>query len=98
MLALDFIDKKTSWGKKRSVNTQMRRRAGFYTKDDYGNVIEMGYKSEIIGVTPVSYTHLDVYKRQLQQRIIDQMIYSTKQSLQNIMRNVLQLNLYVIEE
>ena len=29
----------------------MRRRAGFYTKDDYGNVIEMGYKSEIIGVT-----------------------------------------------
>lgn len=34
----------------------------------------------------------------LQQRIIDQMIYSTKQSLQNIMRNVLQLNLYVIEE
>lgn len=48
---MDFIDKNTAWGKKRSVNTQMRRRAGFYTKDDYGNVIEMGYKSEIIGVT-----------------------------------------------
>ena len=27
------------------------KRQGFYTKDDYGNVIEMGYKSEIIGVT-----------------------------------------------
>lgn len=48
---MDFIDKNTAWGKKRSVNTQMRRRAGFYTKDDYGNVIELGYKSEIIGVT-----------------------------------------------
>lgn len=48
---MDFIDKNTAWGKKRSVNTQMRRRAGFYTKDDYGNIIEMGYKSEIIGVT-----------------------------------------------
>lgn len=48
---MDFIDENTAWGKKRSVNTQMRRRAGFYTKDDYGNVIEMGYKSEIIGVT-----------------------------------------------
>lgn len=48
---MDFIDKNTAWGKKRSVNTQMRRRAGFYTKDDYSNVIEMGYKSEIIGVT-----------------------------------------------
>lgn len=48
---MDFIDKNTAWGKKRSVNTQMRRRAGFYTKDDHGNVIEMGYKSEIIGVT-----------------------------------------------
>lgn len=48
---MDFIDKNTAWGKKRSVNTQMRRRAGFYTKDDYGNIIELGYKSEIIGVT-----------------------------------------------
>lgn len=48
---MDFIDKNTAWGKKRSVNTQMRKRAGFYTKDEYGNQIEMGYKSEIIGVT-----------------------------------------------
>lgn len=48
---MDFIDKHTAWGKKRSVNTQMRKRAGFITRDDYGNQIELGYKSEIIGVT-----------------------------------------------
>lgn len=48
---MDFIDKNTAWGKKRSVNTQMRKRAGFFTKDDYGNEVELGYKSEIIGVT-----------------------------------------------
>lgn len=48
---MDVIDKNTAWGKKRSVNTQMRKRAGFFTKDEYGNQIELGYKSEIIGVT-----------------------------------------------
>ena len=48
---MDFIDKHTAWGKKRSVNTQMRKRAGFFTKDEYGNEIEIGFKSEIIGVT-----------------------------------------------
>lgn len=48
---MDFIDKNTAWGKKRSVNTQMRKRAGFLTKDEYGNEIELGFKSEIIGVT-----------------------------------------------
>lgn len=48
---MDFIDKNTAWGKKRSVNTQMRKRAGFFSKDEYGNEIELGYKSEIIGVT-----------------------------------------------
>ena len=48
---MDFIDKNTAWGKKRSVNTQMRKRAGFFTRDEYGNEIELGYKSEIIGVT-----------------------------------------------
>ena len=48
---MDFIDKNTAWGKKRSVNTAMRKRAGFFTKDEYGNEIELGYKSEIIGVT-----------------------------------------------
>jgi hypothetical protein len=29
----------------------MRKRAGFFTKDEYGNEIELGFKSEIIGVT-----------------------------------------------
>jgi hypothetical protein len=29
----------------------MRKRAGFFTKDEYGNEVESGYKSEIIGVT-----------------------------------------------
>ena len=48
---MDFIDKNTAWGKKRSVNTTMRKRAGFYTKDEFGNQIELGYKSEIIGVS-----------------------------------------------
>ena len=48
---MDFIDKNTAWGKKRSVNTTMRKRAGFYTKDEFGNEVELGYKSEIIGVT-----------------------------------------------
>ena len=48
---MNFIDKNTAWGKKRSINTQMRKRAGFFTKDDYGNEVELGYKSEIIGVT-----------------------------------------------
>lgn len=48
---MDFIDKNTAWGKKRSVNTAMRKRAGFFTKDEFGNEIEMGYKSEIIGVS-----------------------------------------------
>lgn len=48
---MDFIDEYTAWGKKRSVNTAMRKRAGMYVKDEYGNEIEVGYKSEIIGVT-----------------------------------------------
>ena len=48
---MDFIDKNTAWGKKRSINTQMHRRAGFFSKDEYGNVVELGYKSEVIGVT-----------------------------------------------
>ena len=48
---MDFIDKNTAWGKKRSVNTSMRKRAGFFTKDEYGNEVELGFKSEIIGVT-----------------------------------------------
>jgi len=48
---MDFIDEHTAWGKKRSVNTSMKKRAGMFVKDEYGNEIEVGYKSEIIGVT-----------------------------------------------
>ena len=48
---MDFIDEHTAWGKKRTVNTQLRRRAGMWVKDEYGNQMEVGYKSEIIGVT-----------------------------------------------
>lgn len=48
---MDFIDEHTAWGKKRTVSTQLRRRAGMWVKDEYGNQIEVGYKSEIIGVT-----------------------------------------------
>lgn len=48
---MDFIDKNTAWGKKRSVDTALRKRAGFTVKDEYGKEVEMGYKSEIIGVT-----------------------------------------------
>ena len=48
---MDFIDEHTAWGKKRSVNTMMRKRAGMKVKDEYDNEMEVGYKSEIIGVT-----------------------------------------------
>ena len=48
---MNFIDKHTAWGKKRSVNTTMRKRSGFFTTDEYGNQVEIGYQSEIIGVT-----------------------------------------------
>ena len=48
---MDFIDKNTAWGKKRSVDTSMRKRAGFYAKDEFGRQTELGYKSEIIGLT-----------------------------------------------
>lgn len=49
---MDFIDENTAWGKKRqAANTAMRRRASFFTLDEFGNRIEAGYKSEIIGVS-----------------------------------------------
>lgn len=49
---MDFIDSNTAWGKKRQVaNTQMRRRASMIVTDNFGNKIEVGYKSEIIGVS-----------------------------------------------
>lgn len=48
---MSFIDDNTAWAKKRTKSTDMHRRAGVMTKDELGNEIEVGYKSEIIGVT-----------------------------------------------
>lgn len=49
---MDFIDEHTAWAKKRqAINTKMHRRASIITTDGMGNKIEVGYKSEIIGVT-----------------------------------------------
>lgn len=49
---MDFVDEHTAWGKKRQVaNTSMRRRASMLVTDEFGNKIEVGYKSEIIGVS-----------------------------------------------
>lgn len=49
---MDFIDANTAWGKKRqAVNTTMHKRASLLVTDDFGNKIETGYKSEIMGVS-----------------------------------------------
>jgi len=49
---MDFLDQHTAWYKKRQVkNTMMWRRASFLQKDDTGVDVELGYKSEIMGVT-----------------------------------------------
>ena len=37
--------------KRQAVNTSMRRRASMIVTDNFGNKIEVGYKSEIIGVS-----------------------------------------------
>src|SRR5699024_12060900 len=51
-LYMDFIDANTAWGKKRQVaNTAMRKRASMLVTDEFGNKVEMGYKSEIMGVS-----------------------------------------------
>lgn len=48
---IDFINENTAWTKKMDVkNTEMHRRASFQVTDEAGNKIEVGYKSEIIGV------------------------------------------------
>ena len=31
---------------------------------EYSKEIQLGFEKEVIGIYPVSYTHLDVYKRQ----------------------------------
>ena len=49
---LDFIDSNTAWYKKRQTkNTPMHKKATFIQKDSSGVQVEMGYKSEIIGIT-----------------------------------------------
>lgn len=48
---MSFIDKNTAFAKKKSINKSLHKRAGFITKDEFGNEVEMGYKSEIIGVS-----------------------------------------------
>lgn len=49
---LDFIDSNTAWYKKRQVkNTPMHKRASFIQKGSTGVTVELGYKSEIIGIT-----------------------------------------------
>lgn len=50
--SMDFVDSHTAWFKKRhKTNTKMHRRASFLRKNDSGVEIELGYKSEIMGVT-----------------------------------------------
>jgi len=49
---MDFIDSETAWYKKRQkADTRMHRKASFVQKDETGVPIELGYKSEIMGVT-----------------------------------------------
>lgn len=49
---MDFIDQNTAWFKKRQkMNQKMHKRASFVLKDKSGVESELGYKSEIIGVT-----------------------------------------------
>ena len=49
---MDFIDQNTAWFKKRQrVDTKMHKRASFISKDETGVQVELGYKSEIMGVT-----------------------------------------------
>lgn len=47
---MSFIDNHTPFAKKRQVkNTDMHRRASYLQKDAFGNTVEMGYKSEVMG-------------------------------------------------
>ena len=49
---MDFIDTHTAWSKKRQVaNTAMRKRASMLVTDEFGNKVEVGYKSEIMGIS-----------------------------------------------
>lgn len=49
---MDFIDEHTAWAKKRQgTNTIIHRKASMIETDELGNSKEVGYKSEILGVT-----------------------------------------------
>lgn len=45
-----FIDSHTAWGKETEERPR-NKRASIVTKDEFGNEIESGFKSEIQGVT-----------------------------------------------
>lgn len=49
---MDYIDEHTAWGKKRQkIDTKMHKRASLVMDKGDGIKVEVGYKSEIIGVT-----------------------------------------------
>lgn len=49
---MDHIDTHTAFGKRRDVKSdKLTRRASYKEKDALGNIVEKGFKSEIIGVT-----------------------------------------------
>lgn len=48
---MDFMDINTAWGKRRSINQMYHKRAGYKEKNDRGQEVEKGFKSEIFGVS-----------------------------------------------
>jgi hypothetical protein len=49
---LDFLNEYTGWAKKRDfVNVKEHKRASYKFTDDRGNIIEKGFKSEIIALS-----------------------------------------------
>lgn len=47
---MDFINDNTAWTKRKTIDKDMHKRAGYHTLKD-GKKIEKGYKSEIIGIS-----------------------------------------------
>lgn len=50
-MMMDFIDTHTAWGRRRSINQALHKRAGYKEKDDRGKEVEKGFKSEIFGIS-----------------------------------------------
>lgn len=48
---MDFIDANTAWAKKRLTDTKKKRVSGYRVKDEFGNEVEAGYRSSIIGIS-----------------------------------------------